>query len=278
MFGFVGPNGAGKTTAMRIVIGVLAAGQRDGRVEGRADGCRHSRPHRLHAGGAGPLPEDARRATSWRISPSSTARTRPTPRSRPTRWTRAARDRRARRDDRVEDLSLGKPAAGPARRRARSRARAPDPRRAVLRPRPDRRGRPQRGAGRRRRASARSPSSSPRISSSWSSASATQSRSSRTAGWSLRARSRRFAASARAIAGAWSWTAIRRGRPTLPGVSAARRPPLRARWRSRSRKSLLDEGAQQGAVCSSRRTTRLSPSSSETWSARNRDGPPRRSS
>ncbi len=59
LFGFVGSNGAGKTTTMRIVMGVLVRGQWCGPLAGQAAHLETPPPHRLHAGGARPLPEDA---------------------------------------------------------------------------------------------------------------------------------------------------------------------------------------------------------------------------
>ena len=61
LFGFVGSNGAGKTTTMRIVMGVLAADSGAGALEGHAADAAAAPAHRLHAGGARALPEDAGR-------------------------------------------------------------------------------------------------------------------------------------------------------------------------------------------------------------------------
>ena len=58
LFGFVGSNGAGKTTTMRIALGVLAADAGEVRWDGQAGHAGDSPAHRLHAGGARPLPED----------------------------------------------------------------------------------------------------------------------------------------------------------------------------------------------------------------------------
>ena len=61
LLGFVGPNGAGKTTAMRIALGVLEPDAGEVRWQGRPVRREEQRQLRLHARGARPLSEDARR-------------------------------------------------------------------------------------------------------------------------------------------------------------------------------------------------------------------------
>ena len=142
MRGLVGRNGAGKTTAMRIVLGLVEPDGGNGAVEGRADRRRRPPPHRLHARGAGPLPEDegARPARLLRGPVGHGPRRRPG--VGPEVGGPARRGRTGRRQGRGP--LPRQPAAGAAVRRPRPRARRPRARRAVLRPRPRRRRRPGR--------------------------------------------------------------------------------------------------------------------------------------
>ena len=146
MFGFVGPNGAGKTTAMRIV----SASSHRTPARSAGVGSPPTRSRRRF----GYMPEERGLYPKMRSATSSPTRraprTRRLPRPRGGRaLDRAARDRRASRRQGRGALA-GQPAAGAARRGARPRARAADPRRAVQRPRPGRRRRAERGADRRR--------------------------------------------------------------------------------------------------------------------------------
>ena len=218
IFGFVGPNGAGKTTAMRIVLGRARGGRAARRAgTGRPIDAETRAALRLHAGGARPLPEDARppparlpRAAARAARGRGAAR-RPTPCS-----SELGLAERARRPGR--GAVAGQPAARPARGRARARARAARARRAVQRARPRRRRRPGRAccASAPRRAR---PSSSPATSSSSWSGSAPRSRSSATGGWSPRAGS---TSSRPATGGAATGCASRAHRPAGPTARARR--------------------------------------------------------
>ena len=129
---------------MRIVLGVLEPDGGEVRWRGRPVDLETRAPLRLHAGGARPVPEDARArpARLLRLAARPAARRRSGGRG---PLARAARARRPRRRPRRVALAR-QPAAGPARRRARARPRAARARRAVLGPRPGRRRRAERRA------------------------------------------------------------------------------------------------------------------------------------
>ncbi len=132
VFGFVGPNGAGKTTTMRIAIGVLAPDAGEVLWDGAPADVDARRRF-------GYMPEERGLYPKMRVgdqlaylaelhglgdSEAAAAAE---------HWTeRLGIARPAQR--RGREALAGQPAAGPARRGARPRARAADPRRALQRP------------------------------------------------------------------------------------------------------------------------------------------------
>ena len=136
--GFLGPNGAGKTTTMRAIFGLTAldAGEP---CAGRAA---PSTPTSAGASATSPRSAGCTRrcgsATSCATSASCAASTRPRPTRRADGVARAPRPRRPGAQQPRGPVAR-QPATHPADQRPRPRARRADPRRAVLRTRPDRR-------------------------------------------------------------------------------------------------------------------------------------------
>ena len=106
LFGFVGPNGAGKTTTMRIILGVLEPDGGEVRWRGRPGRPRDARALRLHAGGARPVPEDARARPARLLRLAARPAARPRPRRPPSAGSSGSGSTE-RAGDRVESLSLG---------------------------------------------------------------------------------------------------------------------------------------------------------------------------
>ena len=145
LYGFIGPNGSGKTTTLRMIMHILLPDQGEIEVLGDARHPRGARPRQLPARGARAVQADERAAAAplLRLAQGGTpARARPV-------------DRRLARADGPLGLDRqegrrpveGHGAEGPVHRHGAQPARAGDPRRAVLGPRPGQRRGPQgRGA------------------------------------------------------------------------------------------------------------------------------------
>ena len=133
VYGVIGPSGAGKTTCIRMIMSILFPDSGSVSVLGPRLGARGQGPHRLPAGRARRLPQDARRRVPH--LPGAAQGREPRggrgARAGPARAGRAARHRA----HGVRRAVEGHAAAGAVRRRHPARARTAHPRRAVQRPR-----------------------------------------------------------------------------------------------------------------------------------------------